>query len=360
MNNNNSKNYIIQYEDNISKVEKYKSSQIRMLSRFNFDKKIQKRFNDCADVLFFSQYEHKKTFEQKTELSKSYMCGNRFCDVCNYYRSRNIGTSIYKNMIDLHNQGKEFIFMTLTIENCKPDKLKNNIKKLAKSWGKFSRTDIFKRTFSHWFRVLEITANTDEKYNAMIHPHYHCILAVEPSYFKSKDYYTTSDVVTLWTKYLGQKQQAICDIRKIKADSKKGKDSLLSSVAEISKYAVKTADLKKLNDSDFETVYKSLKNVRFITTSRNIKLNESVEASAKIDENIWDLLFVEVYKFSFKTAKYKHLKLLVKKASNNQKNKEKTLKNFKFYRDSNGDFISESTDYRTNEHTKTRIINHKE
>ena len=72
MDNDNLKNSIIQYQDNISKVEKYKKTQSKLITRFSFDKKVQKRFSDCADVLFFNELYimfqifftfHKKFFE---------------------------------------------------------------------------------------------------------------------------------------------------------------------------------------------------------------------------------------------------------------------------------------------------------
>jgi plasmid rolling circle replication initiator protein Rep len=294
----------LEYQEKLSELAFYKKRQKLIIPRFAFDTKIQSRVADCGDVAFFNTYQNISTYEIQKRLSQSYMCANRFCDVCNKYRARKVGTQIYNQFKALEADGKEFLFLTLTVPNIKPDELKFTIQNMAKAWHKFIRLEAFK-PFHHWVRTLEITC----KGGNTLHPHYHCMLAVDKSYFKSDKYLHTREIASLWGRCLDidLERNPICDIRKVKPNLKKGKGSLLSSIAELSKYPLKTTDLSKLNDDDFELVFKQLKRLRFVSTSRNLKLNEKIDKNDLDDlknDDIWNLLCIEIFKFRFDSYEY--------------------------------------------------------
>lgn len=172
-------------------------------------------------------------------LVAGYFCQVRLCPMCAWRRS----LLIFKQVNDiLHEATKgqklRFLFLTLTCRNVGSEELSATLDKLFKAWKKLSERKQFKNSVVGWFRALEVThkMHTDE-----YHPHFHAILAVQPSYFKKKDKYITQEQwVDLWQKSLGVDYKPIVDIRTAKP-KRKGQ-GMESTVAEAAKYTVKPGD----------------------------------------------------------------------------------------------------------------------
>jgi plasmid rolling circle replication initiator protein Rep len=84
---------------------------------------------------------------------------------------------------------------------------------------------------------LEITHNTNPQsvsYDTY-HPHFHCILAVNKTYFKNEEYIQKSDWTSFWRKAMRLDYDPVVDVRRVKGNTAK-------AVAEVSKYAVKDSD----------------------------------------------------------------------------------------------------------------------
>lgn len=207
------------------------------------------KFNVCP-----SGHERKLTWAN--------FCRVRLCPMCSWRRSLLIAHQLKEVAHEtVQRKPVRWLFLTLTVKNCDAADLQDTLSYMMKSWERLSRRKPFKNAVLGWFRGLEITRNTFED---TYHPHFHILLAVEPSYFTNKDkYLTKDDWADLWQKSLKVDYQPIVDIRRVKnkRDVSKemaileqkgvgiGEDGIISeselagsAVAELAKYATKADD----------------------------------------------------------------------------------------------------------------------
>lgn len=179
----------------------------------------------------------------------AYFCHNRFCPLCLYKTSK----LTFKLILDIVNHPKakdcSFLFMTLTVKNCKESELSETIDLLLKSYNKLitNKKQQFAKRFLGTFKVLESTYN---RKNKTYHPHLHILVMIDKSYFKdTKKYLNKTKLIEIWQKALGVDYKPSVDIRATyNAESK--------TVAEVSKYTVKSseivnADILKTYDKAF-------------------------------------------------------------------------------------------------------------
>lgn len=181
----------------------------------------------------------KKYFEneiEKLKLHKAYFCKDRLCPMCAWRRTLKIYAQASAVMTEAVSQGYKFVFLTLTIKNTKSDNLDNSIQQMMKAFAKLRRRTAFVKAFHGFFRALEITYNQDtDEY----HPHFHIILAVKKSYFRSKFYLTQEQITEMWKECMDLDYTPIVDLRAFKSATKK---ELAKSTAEVAKYTVKDSD----------------------------------------------------------------------------------------------------------------------
>jgi len=287
----------------LEKLSQIKRNQITAQKLYSFDEKLLGRICECGHNIALEKYQHIETKEVLQKVTQARTCHLRFCSLCNYYRIRNLTPQIVRELRQLAQQGKQLIFATFTVQNCRYDELRATIQHMNKSFRRMTLNDGFKNNITHWIRTLEITY---KKKNGLAHPHFHCVFAVERDYFKHKNYLKTSDWARLWTRCSKSEKNLIVDVRKVKAKNEKQNDSILSAVAELSKYVTKSSDLKKLDVDDMKIIHAQLARLRFIVTSRNIKLDE--DERQKIDQEIWRLIEIIFFQWHRKSKEYRHKK----------------------------------------------------
>lgn len=193
-----------------------------------------RRLRDCATVLTFSVSE-----DNKKRLTQANFCRIRLCPMCSWRR----GLKIFGHTMAIMEEMKKekewsYIFITFTIKNCVADELNSQIDKLMVSWNRLMGYTKIKKAIKGWYRGLEIThniANNSKDYDTF-HPHFHCVFAVNKSYFTEKTQYISQKE---WTSYFQKAMKIdytpIVDVRKVNGDTAK-------AVAEVAKYAVKDSD----------------------------------------------------------------------------------------------------------------------
>jgi plasmid rolling circle replication initiator protein Rep len=140
--------------------------------------------------------------------------------------------------------GVRFLFMTLTIRNCKITELRDTLKLMGKAWDRLTKLRIWPGI--GWVRSVEITRSK----NGTAHPHYHCLLMVRPMYFGA-GYLHQRDWSLLWQHCLRIDYVPVVDIRVVVPDHKPdrrkapGPCDIWGAVVEILKYAVKPSDMVK-------------------------------------------------------------------------------------------------------------------
>lgn len=188
------------------------------------------------------------TFDGNRQLHHYNACKNRLCPVCNKRRAKQMATRLVKvlHKVQADHDGTQLIFLTLTLENCTGDKLRETLDLLTTAWFKLIRRRSIVRAVRGWFRALEITYNKgDDTY----HPHIHAVLVVEDAYFakRGKLYIKQADWVRMWRESLQVDYNPIVGIQATYGKSKGQRPGKMTGKAaaaaiEAAKYATKDGD----------------------------------------------------------------------------------------------------------------------
>ena len=213
---------------------------------------------------------------EKRKLMMANSCNNRFCPMCAYRKARKEGLKHMIMMKKLKIDKKySFIFLTLTAPSVTGEELENEIKDYAKAFKRFSELKEFQKINLGYIRKLEITYNSEKN---TYHPHYHLILCVNKSYFKSRDYIKQKKWLEMWRLSKRDKRITQVDIRKIELNKED------KSFLEISKYTAKDSDYLQSQDV-FNVFYDALKGKQVITYNSIFK-----ELAKKYDNGALDYL----------------------------------------------------------------------
>lgn len=191
--------------------------------------------------------------EEVSKLHSANFCKDRLCPMCNWRRSKKIFATLSPVMDKLQESGYKFLFLTLTVKNCKFSELSDTLSVLLDGWRNLSRKFRYKAysDIVGSFRTLEITINKEK---CTFHPHLHCILAVKSSYF-TRGYVKQSEWSELWRNCCNLDYNPVVDIRTVKSgnlDVKQGVDvSFRSALKEVTKYVSKGSDYL---DGEFEEI----------------------------------------------------------------------------------------------------------
>lgn len=239
--------------------------------RLGYDSK-HYRVKECGTFL-----EYKRFTNQTMKLNQANFCKVRLCPMCSWRRSLKIYGQVSKVMdYATENNDYDFIFLTLTIRNCIGSELKNTIDTLMNGFNRLTKRKVFKQAIKGHFRALEVTHKLDnpnsECYDTY-HPHLHCILVVDKSYFNNNRLYIKQEQwVSLWKDVLSVDYMPTVDIRKFKDTKGHG---VAKGIAEVAKYTVKDNDyiirdditnevIERLTDDAVFILDKALANRRLI------------------------------------------------------------------------------------------------
>ena len=198
------------------------------------------RMKDCANWLSFVP-----RGDGTLKLHDARFCRVRLCPICQWRRSLKTFAQMSQVLETAKSEGFQFLFLTLTVKNCKPDALSDELTNLLLSFNRLMKYKDVQKAVKGYYRGCEVTHNvTTDEY----HPHLHVILAVRPSYF-SVYYISQQRWVELWRRALKVDYTPVVDIRKCKGGAR--------VTAEACKYAVKPSDI--LNFDDWEMTVETLR-----------------------------------------------------------------------------------------------------
>lgn len=222
------------------------------------EKKFERIMN-CATFLGFKQT------EGVMKLKEANFCRVRLCPTCAWRRSLKTFGQMYK-IISVAHQDYAFIHLVLTVKNVYGDDLCSTLVDLSNAWNKFIGYKDVKNAVKGYYRATEVSHNVDVKSKSYdtYHPHFHCILAVNKSYFSGKTYMKRSKWVELWKKAARLDYDPDVYIKRIKSDNVEG------AIAELSKYTTKFEDIIlpdkwKVTEETVRVLDKALENKRFIS-----------------------------------------------------------------------------------------------
>ena len=229
------------------------------------------RVHNCGSYLLFKECSavssHPKT------LKHADFCRDRLCPTCNWRRSLLLGHQVHETVTKLLEVRKtRFIFLTLTTKNVSNsyESLSGSLDDMFSAFKRMAETLRFKTSILGYYRALEVSYN---KKTNTFHPHFHILLAVEPSYFDTRlnKYIKQAEWSVMWQNALRVEYMPVCDVRIVKPNKKNTQtDHVGGAIAEIAKYAIKSADIYSLSDekqfiSVIDTLNQSLKNRRLVS-----------------------------------------------------------------------------------------------
>lgn len=222
------------------------------------------RLQACGKILTFEVDEN-----GNKRLINADCCRVRLCPLCSWRRSIKSYSNTMRivDFLNEHVGNISYIFVTLTMRNCKAEKLSESLDLLFDSLKRLVERKAVRKAFRGSVRNVEVTHNVDinsESYDTF-HPHIHMLVAVNKSYFNSRDYISQAKLTQLWKESLRVDYTPIVDVRRCSGNDSK-------AVAECSKYAAKAGDYIILDDWDLtvstvRTLDKALANRRLINYS---------------------------------------------------------------------------------------------
>lgn len=221
-------------------------------------------------------------------------CRIRLCPMC----QRRKALKTYSDFVKMQSELTDYAFLhlTLTVPNCDGDELSDTIKTMNKLSSKLFSLEPFKKAFKGVARHLEVSYNST---TIKFHPHFHCLVAVKPSYFKSRVYIKAETIQRLWSVLWKMRNEnlksdkwdtnkllgvALADderlqVHIVRADS--------GALAEIAKYAVKPLEFEctlKERAKVLEVLYEALNGKRLLYLSGVFK-EVSARLKLKLDDD---------------------------------------------------------------------------
>lgn len=244
------------------------------------DPKKSERMKTCANWLSF----HRKD-DGSMKLHDARFCRVRLCPICQWRRSLKTFAQMSQVLEIAKSDGYQFIFLTLTMKNCKGDMLSDELTHIFLSFNRLMKYKDVQKAVKGYYRGCEVTHNvrTDE-----YHPHLHVILAVNKSYFSGKTYITHAKWLELWQRALQVDYTPVVDVRRCKGGAR--------VTAEACKYAVKPSDILNMDDWEMtvetlRTLDKALEKRRFVGLGGVLK---EIHKSLHLDDiEDGDLVHVE-------------------------------------------------------------------
>lgn len=244
--------------------------------------RLSKRIENCSCYLKFEIDSNSSLV-----LKKANFCRVRYCYVCLWRKSLYHRATLYKAYEKIKPKcvNYHFIFLTLTIRNCRVEELRNTLDYMNKSWHRLVKRKQFINTVVGWVRSTEITRDS-EQLNTHAHPHFHVVLVVKPGYF-GKSYIKQEEWARIWRECLRVDYTPVVDIRSIKS-RRVNDDAVKSAIMETLKYSIKQADIN-IDISNLESrewfyiLTRQTRKLRFIATGGLFK--DAIKNDDEIDND---------------------------------------------------------------------------
>ena len=200
------------------------------------------RMHDCSRLLgFVLQAEDTGDLRHKLKIAR--FCRVRHCPVCQWRRQMAWRARFFDAIPRFLNDYPKarFIFLTLTVQNCPLDELRDTVGRMNKAWKRMTNRKQFS-TVLGWVKSVEVTRSSDDD----AHPHFHVLLAVKPSYFTT-GYVKQADWREIWRQCLRVDYLPVVNVKTVKLLKGMSHDdinsALLAGLLETLKYSVKPSDL---------------------------------------------------------------------------------------------------------------------
>lgn len=250
------------------------------------------RLKECGNFIKFQSSEDKTKFI----LAGGNFCKNRFCPFCSWLKAKRTAFELLELIkVVEYTEKLAFIFITLTVPNVPKESLREEIENFNISFNRLWKAKEFKAFNKGFIRKLEVTYNEERN---DYHPHFHLVVAVNKSYFKSRDYMSKRRLLELWQRATRNPAITQVDIKPCRMDTVK-------QVMELATYSAKQGELyssKEVFDGFYEGLfrkkllvyngifkeYKKKIEVGEVDPAQVIELNQILEEATKEICLMWE------------------------------------------------------------------------
>jgi len=239
------------------------------------------RIRDCTGHLGFVWSDpDPETGELHLRLRSAHFCRVRHCPVCQWRRSLLWQARFLKALpsIEQNYPSARWLFLTLTVRNCKLTDLRRTIQDMNKAWHRLIKRQEFS-VIQGWIRTTEVTRSKDDS----AHPHFHVLMMVRPSYF-THNYVTQKRWTELWQECARLDYTPIVNVKAVKPKTGIGSIDQLPlrrAISETLKYSVKPQDMR---DDWLIQLTQQVHHLRFIASGGVLKnvLREGEETESDL------------------------------------------------------------------------------
>lgn len=257
------------------------------------------RVHDCAESLLLSEH---ATEQGKAMKAHAALCHVRHCPICQVARAVRLGRAIKAGAerieaADEKHKAYRWLFLTLSVKNPPIIELRPSLATMNKGWKRFTECKEFS-IVKGWLRTTEVTRGAwidtrsgeeidkrqlesvprqhrRPKDPTLCHPHFHALLLVPPSYFKSGAYLKHEKWVSLWQKAMRLDYAPSVDIQAVKT-----LDKGITEVVKAASYSVKPDEVADEAEW-FCELHRQTQHLRFVALGgllkEHIRLDETPE-----------------------------------------------------------------------------------
>ena len=227
------------------------------------------RIKGCTGQLGFVWSADPETGELHLKLRSAHFCRVRHCPVCQWRRSLMWQARLLKALpsIEQAHPTARWLFLTLTVRNCKITDLRRTIQSMNSAWHRLIKRQEFDSNVLCWIRTTEVTRGKDDS----AHPHFHVLMMVRPSYFSSNYYVTQRRWTEIWQECARLGYTPIVNVKAVRPKSGVGsidKTPLRRAISETLKYSVKPQDM---SDDWLIQLTRQVYHLRFIASGGVLK-----------------------------------------------------------------------------------------
>lgn len=202
---------------------------------------------DCSSTVSFTA-----DGDGVPRLFKVFRCRQKYCPTCQRRKSLRAYAEGMRLAAALQDRFA-FLHVVLTVRNCDGAELRHTVQKMNRASSALFRGQLCKTAFKGVLRCLEVSVNRDTE---TFHPHFHCLVAVNKSYFTSRTYVRQDQLAAAWAELIGQ-PEAVVYVSRVRDPG--------AAIAEVCKYCTKPFELQgKLALQFYEVLYQQTKHLRHI------------------------------------------------------------------------------------------------
>ena len=254
---------------------------------------VGRRIANCSHLILAEIQEHSEG-PPTAHLRGSKPCNARLCPWCEWRRSKAWRARLFSGLarFEEHHLNYRAVFLTLTVKNCRIRDLSKTIKEMNDAWARMRKGRWFPTAY--WLKRTEVTVQkhldvSEQLSEPFVHPHFHVMLLVPPSYF-GKNYVKHSEWQKQWMMALRADYVPVVDVRAAYEKGKKGQTKSpvsFSAAIESSKYLLKAASVQKLGPWLTE-LHHQLAHLRLTSVSKKLQhyvpAHEPKETELEADE----------------------------------------------------------------------------